>query len=200
MNTPLLLTLFAVLFVFLCLLWPLARLHRRTGTWALIPPRRDQSAERVVSVSLASALLAVGGWVALTWWVEPEALGIWQTHPGLSGVGVGMAAAGLFLVAAAQAQMGSSWRIGIDDQPTDLVATGLFGRVRNPIYSGVLMTVIGLVLLTPSPWTISFLFLVLLIVSFQTRLEEKHLLELHGDRYRTYAQGVGRFVPGIGQL
>lgn len=200
MNTPLLLTLFALAFVLLCLVWPLARLYHRTGTWALVQPDRAHPAERVLSVSLVLVLLAVGAWVALTWWVEPHVLCIWPAPSWLALAGVGLAAAGLLVVAAAQAQMGSSWRIGIDEQPTDLVVTGLFGLVRNPIYSGGFLIVFGFILLTPSPWTIALLALLFLIVSFQTRLEEEHLLRQHGERYLAYGRRVGRFVPGLGRL
>lgn len=200
MNTPLLLTLLVVLFFLLCLVWPLGRHYRRTGAWAVVQPARSRPAARVSSVSLVLVLLAAAAWVALTWWVRPEVLCIWPAHSGLSLAGVVLAGAGLLLVAAAQAHMGSSWRIGIDDEPTDLVVTKLFALVRNPIYSGAFLIVIGLVCLTPSPWTVSYLAVVLLVLSYQTRLEEEHLVQLHGERYLDYARSVGRFVPGIGKL
>lgn len=52
----------------------------------------------------------------------------------------------LACIAAAQAAMGSSWRVGTDRTTrTELVQTGLFGYSRNPIFLG--MRVILLVLI-----------------------------------------------------
>ena len=31
-------------------------------------------------------------------------------------------------------------------------------------------------------------------------VEEPYLLRMHGAAYRGYAEGTGRFVPGIGRL
>jgi protein-S-isoprenylcysteine O-methyltransferase Ste14 len=39
-----------------------------------------------------------------------------------------------------------------------------------------------------------------LLVSLQVRLEEDHLLRLHGGAYQRYAARVGRFLPGVGRL
>jgi len=35
---------------------------------------------------------------------------------------------------------------------------------------------------------------------FVRRIEEPHLLAVHGDNYRAYARSVGRFLPGVGLL
>jgi len=40
----------------------------------------------------------------------------------------------------------------------------------------------------------------LLFLSLETRLEEEHMLAIHGDAYRAYARRVGRFFPTIGRL
>jgi len=45
----------------------------------------------------------------------------------------------------AQAQMGNSWRIGIDtEHRTKLVQTGVFRLSRNPIFVGMIVTLLGL--------------------------------------------------------
>jgi protein-S-isoprenylcysteine O-methyltransferase Ste14 len=35
---------------------------------------------------------------------------------------------------------------------------------------------------------------------FVRRVEEPHLIAVHGDAYRAYARAVGVFLPGIGRL
>src|SRR5215831_958754 len=96
--------------------------------------------------------------------------------------------------------MGSSWRIGIDRRTTELVTSGLYGVVRNPIYSGMVVMLLGFVLITPAVWTATSFLLALVVLGIQARLEEKHLLELHGATYRAYASTVGRFAPRIGRI
>ncbi len=76
----------------------------------------------------------------------------------------------------------------------------MFKFVRNPIYTGVLIGLAGLTLLTPAPWTVSGWLVALLVVAMQARLEEEHLSQLHGETYSDYASSVGRFLPGLGRL
>jgi protein-S-isoprenylcysteine O-methyltransferase Ste14 len=85
-------------------------------------------------------------------------------------------------------------------ETTTLVTDGPFRLVRNPIYSAMLPTVFGLVLMAPS-----VLGLVAIgtpvALELQVRLvEEPYLLETHGEEYSSYAPRVGRFVPGVGLL
>ena len=96
--------------------------------------------------------------------------------------------------------MGRSWRIGIDDRPTGLIAHGLFAWSRNPIFTGMILTLIGAVLIAPAVWSIFFAAVTIVLIAVQTRFEERHLVELHGEAYIAYAQRVGRFLPGVGKL
>ncbi len=108
--------------------------------------------------------------------------------------------AGLAITVMAQMQMGSSWRIGIDSDATPLVTEGLFRYVRNPIFTSMLLTLGGLVLLTPAWVSLALWLATALVIAIQVRLEEQHLLALHGQVYRDYAQRAGRFIPGVGKL
>ena len=107
---------------------------------------------------------------------------------------------GLVLTLVAQAQMGASWRIGIDDRPTRLVTGGLFAFSRNPIFSGMFLTLAGVVLISPAAWTLCGGAVGLVVVSLQVRLEERNLAAIHGSTYMSYASRVGRFVPWLGRL
>ena len=91
-------------------------------------------------------------------------------------------------------------RLGIDDHPTDLITKGLFAWSRNPIFTGMILTLIGGVLITPAVRSILFASLTALLIAVQTRFEEQHLVELHGEAYIAYAQQVGRFLPGVGRF
>ena len=98
--------------------------------------------------------------------------------------------------------MGESWRIGVDEQErTELVTSGPFAVVRNPIFAAMLPASMGLALLVPNAVALVGLAALFIALEIQVRLvEEPYLLRAHGDSYRQYAARVGRFVPGLGRL
>ena len=94
----------------------------------------------------------------------------------------------------AQYHMKDSWRIGIDHtEKTELVTTGVFAFSRNPIFLGVVNSLIGLFLLTPNGLTAIFLTVGYVLIQTQIRLEEEYLLKQHGQVYVEYKKRVGRF-------
>jgi protein-S-isoprenylcysteine O-methyltransferase Ste14 len=116
--------------------------------------------------------------------------------------GIVIATAGIGATVYAQLQMGDSWRIGVDEQETTaLVHTGVFGRVRNPIYTAMFAFDFGVALLTPNVVACAgFVLLVATIEVHVRRVEEPYLMRTHGAAYRDYAAGVGRFVPRVGLI
>jgi len=109
---------------------------------------------------------------------------------------------GLFLLTAsfiwtllAQAQMGNSWRIGIDaETKTQLVTHGVFGISRNPIFLGMRVTLLGLFLLLPNAATLTTLVLGEALMQIQVRLEEEYLRQTHGEAYQKYCQRTRRWL------
>lgn len=102
----------------------------------------------------------------------------------------------------AQSCMGTSWRIGVDaNERTELVVSGPFRWIRNPIFSFILLAAVGLVVFLPNVWTLSALACLAIAVELQVRFaEEPYLRRVHGERYAEYCRRVGRFVPGIGRV
>jgi protein-S-isoprenylcysteine O-methyltransferase Ste14 len=116
--------------------------------------------------------------------------------------GIALAVLGIVLTVWAQLDMGDSWRVGVDEsEMTPLVHSGMFGRVRNPIYTAMLTFDLGIALLTPNFVTIAGLTLAIARLELQVRrVEEPYLLRRHDEAYRRYTASVGRFIPGVGQL
>ena len=116
--------------------------------------------------------------------------------------GVALATSGIVLTVLAQLQMGDSWRIGVDtNETTALVDTGVFGLVRNPIYTAMLIFGFGIALVAVNVVTIAGLLLAFAALELQVRrVEEPYLLAKHGAIYRDYIGRVGRFIPGIGLI
>lgn len=121
---------------------------------------------------------------------------------GVNLIGLFLAVAGVNLTVYSQTSMGSSWRIGVDEEErTALVTTGAFAHVRNPIFSAMIPTALGLAMMVPSVVSIAALVSLIVALELQVRIvEEPYLIRVHGEDYRSYAAATGRFIPGIGRL
>ncbi|MFV8164324.1 methyltransferase family protein [Mycobacterium sp. 134] len=121
--------------------------------------------------------------------------------PWIQALGTVLAVAGIAATVHAQLDMGESWRIGVDpEETTTLVRTGVFGIVRNPIFTAMLVFAAGITLMTPNPVALSAFVVLLATIELQVRVvEEPYLLRAHGQPYRDYCAGVGRFLPGVGR-
>jgi protein-S-isoprenylcysteine O-methyltransferase Ste14 len=117
-------------------------------------------------------------------------------------LGAGLAAAGIVGALAAQVTMGDSWRIGVDEsETTEFITHGIFGWVRNPIFSFILISGAGLMALVPNAFSALAFALTLAGIEIQVRaVEEPYLAKTHGPAYRDYSSRVGRFAPGVGRL
>lgn len=80
-----------------------------------------------------------------------------------------------------------------------LVTGGVYGLVRNPIYTGLMTGGAGLAMFGASVWHIIAWVLLVLLLSSKARWEERMLLAEHPE-FAGYARRVGRFLPGIGRL
>ncbi|GAA3287764.1 methyltransferase family protein [Arthrobacter citreus] len=121
--------------------------------------------------------------------------------PGLAWFGIILTIIGFLGTLAAQSGMGASWRIGVDaTEHTDLVTTGLFAVVRNPVFSAMLTAMTGIALMIPTPVSATALACLFLAVEIQVRLvEEPYLNRTHPHTYARYTANVGRFLPGLGR-
>jgi protein-S-isoprenylcysteine O-methyltransferase Ste14 len=73
--------------------------------------------------------------------------------------------------------------------------------VRNPIFSAMLPTSLGLTLVVPNVVAILGFASLLIALEIQVRLvEEPYLRNVHGQAYRDYTARVGRFFPGVGRV
>ena len=119
----------------------------------------------------------------------------------IQGVGIVLAVAGILTTFAAQVSMGTSWRIGVDSaESTNLVTDGAFAAARNPIFTAMALTGIGLALVVPN--VVAFVGLVILLAALQIQVravEEPYLRATHGARWDEYSARVGRFLPWLGK-
>jgi protein-S-isoprenylcysteine O-methyltransferase Ste14 len=116
--------------------------------------------------------------------------------------GLVVAVAGVATTLAAQLDMGASWRVGVDnDERTTLITGGAFSLARNPIFTAMTATSLGLAAMAPN--LVSLAATVVLVASIQLQVravEEPYLLRTHGSKFAAYAAQVGRFMPGVGRI
>ena len=184
-------------FLVFLLLGVRALLHwRRTGSFGYrVPNLAGGWRARVGPVLLASGGLLVGLGPFLLWqgWLK----GPFETGLVVEILGCIVALGGTGLTWWAQHQMGDSWRFGSDSsEEVVLVVSGLFARVRNPIYTADCLAFTGIALLAPHCLTWIGLGLTLSAFQWQVRVVEEPLMKrLHGEEWRRWAAKTPRFLP-----
>lgn len=193
----LLLPYFVAYFLF-AFVWRAALVYRRTGINPFVLPSGDDAHSfvgRTFKLLIVACTLAVAEIS-----ISPEAkiwLGFYEPLNAAVIVNIGwmLLIASLLWMLLAQAQMGASWRIGIDSQRrAELVQHGLFRVSRNPIFLATRINLLGLFCVFPSAATFAILIAGEILIQVQVRLEEQHLLNMHDDEYRTYCARVRRWL------
>ncbi len=101
----------------------------------------------------------------------------------------------LIWICIAQYQMRTSWRIGIDEEnDTELITQGIFSISRNPIFLGMILSVLGLFIIIPNALTFFTTLSTYFIIQIQIRLEEAFLEKKHGAVYSNYKIKTKRLV------
>lgn len=85
-----------------------------------------------------------------------------------------------------------------DEQIEALVTTGVFSKLRHPMYSSLILMYLGLALV----WGVSWMLLPATVFSVDTVMvafrEEDYLLKKFGPEYREYMRTVPwRFIPHV---
>lgn len=116
----------------------------------------------------------------------------------INGLGFVVGLIGLTLCWLAQRTMGNAWRVGIDkENETPLLMSGVFQFIRNPTYSGLFLLCFGVWLIFPTFSFLTWCLLFFVMIEFQVREEEEHLLTLHGETYQNYTTATKRYIPSI---
>ena len=80
----------------------------------------------------------------------------------------------------------------------DLVTTGPYAYVRNPLYLGNLLLSLGVCVVANVYWMIAVLLIGFLIQYTPIiRSEETYLMDVCGNRYRAYCAAVPRLIPHL---
>lgn len=88
----------------------------------------------------------------------------------------------------ARIQLGDSFTIA--PKAKKLVKTGLYSKLRHPVYYFSISTVFGLYLFRHSLAFLAALILLTLLELYRRRLEEQKLLKVFGEEYKKYMEST----------
>ena len=122
----------------------------------------------------------IGGALALSWLfasnIGPRDSWRW--------IGLTLGASGLAGVIAARYTLGRAFSVRA--KATLLVTTGIYSRIRNPIYISAEILLLGIAIMLRSIWPVAMLIMVIPLQVWRARREADVLEEKFGEKYREY--------------
>ena len=192
------LLIYVVFYVLTAFVWRSYVIWKKTGINPVVFKRSDDAHDFIGRIF--KLVFAVVVAVVIVYAFFPRAYQYlmpitWLDRPWTRSTGVLLLIASLVWTIFAQVRMGESWRIGIDSEHrTKLVQTGVFRISRNPIFLGIMVTLMALFLVMPNAITLLVFVLGVVVINIQVRLEEEFLKTTHGDQYVVYTRRVRRWI------
>ncbi len=105
-------------------------------------------------------------------------------HDAVRGVGLALALLGLGGVILSRYTLGRSF--SVRPKATELVTTGIYSRIRNPIYVSSVIFLVGLIVVVRRPVLGVLLLIIVPMQIIRARREAQVLEAKFGDAYRQY--------------
>lgn len=120
---------------------------------------------------------------------------LWTSSPWLTILSVGLVVSGISVLVPAFAQLGSALTANpVPKADAHLRTSGIYARVRHPIYTGLLLSGLGVAIWRASTVSIFAFFALFVLLNFKARWEEG-LLRAKYEGYLSYMRQVPRFLP-----
>ncbi|MFK5938302.1 MAG: isoprenylcysteine carboxylmethyltransferase family protein [Sulfurimonas sp.] len=78
-----------------------------------------------------------------------------------------------------------------------LVKSGIYGYIRHPMYTSVLVTMFGVLLLYWNVYYMIYVYAILLVNLLVKMFYEESLWKCHSDEYVQYTKSTSRLIPKI---
>ena len=98
--------------------------------------------------------------------------------------GVAIIAPAFLLFVLARLQLGSAF--SVEAKASKLVTTGLYARIRNPIYVFGALMILGVIVFVGLPWWLLIFAVLIPLQIWRSGREAKVLEEKFGEEYRAY--------------
>jgi protein-S-isoprenylcysteine O-methyltransferase Ste14 len=117
--------------------------------------------------------------------------------PWLLGIGLALFILGLALAVWARVYLGRNWGMPMSQRADpELVTTGPYGRIRHPIYSGLILGTIGTAIAISPSWLIAAAILGAYFL-FSAVIEERTMARLFPAAYPPYRHTTKMLIPYI---
>jgi len=119
------------------------------------------------------------------------------SNPFIQCIGTILCILGLSLAVWARKYLGKNWGMPMTNKEgAELVTTGPYAYIRNPIYSGIFLAVFGSALVGGLEWIFFFVFYFIYFF-YSAKVEEKIMLEKFPDAYPAYKKRTKMLIPFI---
>jgi protein-S-isoprenylcysteine O-methyltransferase Ste14 len=117
------------------------------------------------------------------------------TDPLLQGIGLALFVAGLALAVWARLYIGSNWGMPMTEKADpELVTTGPYRLVRHPIYSGIILAMLGTAIAISWYWLVAVAVIGGYFV-YSATMEERYLTGVFPQAYPEYRTSSKMLVP-----
>ena len=112
--------------------------------------------------------------------------------------GGALTCAGIALAIWARVLLGRNWSGAVTiKQDHQLIRQGPYAALRHPIYSGMLLAVLGTALVVGRVRGLAAFVLVFVMFLAKSRIEERFMVEQFGEVYRDYRRRTSAMVPFV---
>jgi protein-S-isoprenylcysteine O-methyltransferase Ste14 len=119
------------------------------------------------------------------------------SNPWLLGVGLAVFVLGLALAVWARVYLGRNWGMPMTQRAEpELVTTGPYHRVRHPIYSGILLAMVGTAIAV-SPYWLGAVVIIGGYFVFSAVVEERNMAKLFPAAYPPYKHATKMLIPYV---
>jgi protein-S-isoprenylcysteine O-methyltransferase Ste14 len=168
---------------------------RRSSQVKVIKSKRGR-----LEIVLLSAMWLGSVILPLLWVSTPVfSFADYPLHPAQYAAGVVLFSLGLWLFHRSHVDLSTNWSVSLDIRENHaLITSGVYRRLRHPMYSAILLQAVGQALVAPN-WIVGSFYLCAYILMFSFRVgpEEQMMLQQFGDRYASYMAKSQRLIPGI---
>jgi protein-S-isoprenylcysteine O-methyltransferase Ste14 len=117
--------------------------------------------------------------------------------PWLQAIGLVVFLAGLALAIWARRYLGRNWGMPMTEKvDPELVTTGPYRRVRHPIYSGIILAMVGTAIAVSWYWLLAVIVLGAYFV-YSAVMEERYMAGHFPDTYPAYKRSTKMLVPFV---
>jgi protein-S-isoprenylcysteine O-methyltransferase Ste14 len=118
-------------------------------------------------------------------------------NPWLLGVGLALFVLGLALAVWARVYLGRNWGMPMSQKADpELVTTGPYRRIRHPIYSGIILAMVGTAIAV-SPYWLAAVVIVGAYFLYSAVVEERNMAKLFPADYPSYKGTTKMLIPYI---